>query len=61
VLIGVLGGFTTFSTFSLESFNLIRDGEWRIALWNVGLSNLVGIALVFIGYAGSRALIRWFE
>ncbi|HTP40822.1 MAG TPA: fluoride efflux transporter CrcB [Nitrospiria bacterium] len=61
VLIGLLGGFTTFSTFSLESFNLIRDGEWRIALWNVGLSNIVGIALVFVGYAGSRALIRWFE
>jgi len=61
VMIGLLGGFTTFSTYSLESFNLIRDGEWKIALWNIGLSNIVGIALVFVGYAGSRALIRWFE
>jgi CrcB protein len=61
VMIGMLGGFTTFSTFSLENFNLIKAGELKLALWNVGLTNVVGIALVFVGFAGSRALIRWFE
>jgi len=61
VMVGILGGFTTFSTFSLENFNLIRDGELKIALWNIGLSNVIGIALVFVGFAGARALNRWFE
>jgi len=61
VLLGILGGFTTFSTFSLENFNLIRDGELKIALWNIGLTNVAGIALVFVGFAGSRTLMRWFE
>jgi len=61
VMVGILGGFTTFSTFSLENFNLIRDGELKIALWNIGLSNVIGITLVFVGFAGARALNRWFE
>jgi CrcB protein len=61
VMVGVLGGFTTFSTFSLENFNLIRDGELKIALWNIGLSNVIGIGLVFVGFAGARALFRWID
>lgn len=48
--IGVLGGYTTFSAFSLESFNLIRAGEYKIALGNILLTNVVGIICVFIGY-----------
>ncbi|MFA5839558.1 MAG: fluoride efflux transporter CrcB [Candidatus Margulisiibacteriota bacterium] len=48
--IGVLGGYTTFSAFSLESFNLIKAGEYKIALGNILLTNVVGILFVFIGY-----------
>ncbi|MBI4706496.1 MAG: fluoride efflux transporter CrcB [Candidatus Omnitrophica bacterium] len=58
VFIGVLGGFTTFSTFCLENFNLIRDGELRIALWNILFSNLFGLLFVFIGFAISRYLLN---
>ncbi len=57
VFIGVLGGFTTFSTFSLENFNLIRDGEFKIALINVVASNVLGIALVFVGFSLARLLM----
>jgi CrcB protein len=48
--VGVLGGFTTFSTFGLESFNLANDGEFRLALLNMLLSCGVGFAAVWVGY-----------
>lgn len=50
IFIGILGGFTTFSAFSLENFNLIRTGEHGIALVNIILSNVLGIGLAFAGY-----------
>lgn len=50
LLIGLLGGYTTFSTFSLETFTLINDGQaWR-ALLNVTASVVLGLASVWIGY-----------
>lgn len=60
-LMGIIGGFTTFSTFSLESFNLFRDGEFRIAFLNILLTNAAGIAFVFIGFSLSRHLISFFK
>ena len=58
IFIGILGGFTTFSTFTLESFNLFREGEARLALINILASNVLGIALVFAGFAMSKVMMN---
>ena len=51
LLVGVLGGFTTYSTFGLETFALLRDTEYLRAVANVMVHVLLGLALVWIGYA----------
>lgn len=61
IFIGILGGFTTFSTFSLENFNLLRDGEFKIAFANIILTNVLGIGLVYFGFIMSRFLINLFK
>ena len=48
--IGILGGFTTFSTFGFESFQLVNDGQHWLALLNVALSCVLGIVAVGVGY-----------
>ena len=47
--IGVLGGFTTFSSFSFESYALLRDGEILLSLANVGGSVLLCLAATYAG------------
>lgn len=57
VLTGVLGAFTTFSTYGLETFNLLRDGYIVLGLANFLASNLVGLGAVAAGFFIARALL----
>jgi len=49
VFIGILGGFTTFSSFGNDTINLFRDGETFNALANIGANVVLGLALVWLG------------
>jgi CrcB protein len=57
LLVGVLGAFTTFSTFSWETLSLARDGELRLAMVNVVLTNVLALTAVWLGY---RFTEKWF-
>ena len=52
--VGICGGFTTFSTFSKEAFMMLQAGNYMGMLAYVGISVLVGIALVAAGYYLAR-------
>ena len=52
--IGILGGFTTFSSFSYETLALARDGELTRALANVGLSLVSCLAATWLGMQAGR-------
>src|SRR6476620_11145888 len=56
ILIGFLGGFTTFSSYGLQTFTLLRDGEFGLATLNMAASNVFGLMMVWAGYASARAL-----
>jgi CrcB protein len=50
LIVGVLGGFTTFSTFAIDSFELFEDGRVRQAVIYILLSNVVGIFVAWGSY-----------
>ena len=54
---GLIGGFTTFSAYSIETLNLFRDGNIRLAAVNILLNNVLGILLALGGFAIAK-LIR---
>lgn len=58
VLVGIFGGFTTFSSFSLQTLNLARDGEWALAAANIVLSLLLCLVGVWLGHAAGVAINR---
>ncbi len=56
VFIGLLGGFTTFSSFGYETFQLVRAGQVVTAAFSVTLQIFLGLSAVWAGDAGVRAL-----
>jgi CrcB protein len=56
LLVGVLGGFTTFSSYSWETISLANDGQWAVALANVLFSNGCGLTAAWLGARTAVAL-----
>ncbi|MSO73265.1 MAG: fluoride efflux transporter CrcB [Rhodospirillaceae bacterium] len=56
IMVGLCGGYTTFSAFSLQTLDLIQKGQWLPAAGNTGLSVGLCLIAVWLGYAGGVAL-----
>ena len=56
VFVGILGGFTTFSSFMLDTFTLGHGGDHALAFWNVALQTAFGLAAVWAGYRIGMAI-----
>jgi len=57
LIVGILGGFTTFSTFANESMNMARVGEFTFSLLNIGAHVLFGLFAVWCGR--NLAYLMW--
>ena len=60
VMVGICGGFTTFSSFSLQTFDLMRTGAWGRALANVVFSVVLCVAAVAVGHLlAQQSVAKW--
>jgi len=56
LMVGLCGGYTTFSSFSIQTLNLARDGEWLAVTLNVVGSNGLSLLAVYLGWVAGRFL-----
>lgn len=56
LLIGLLGGYTTFSSFSIETINLFESGNWFSAIINIVLSAMLCVVAAWLGVLEGRNL-----
>ncbi len=54
IFVGLLGSFTTFSTFAFDIFSLAREGNIRMVASYILTTNIIGISLAFAGYYMSK-------
>ncbi len=53
VMIGLCGGYTTFSSFSIQTLNLMNEGEWVYAGLNIGASVILCLLAVWLGHVAA--------
>ena len=58
LMAGICGGYTTFSAFSLQTLQLVRDGHWPAAGWNVLLSVVLCLVAVWLGFRAGELFSR---
>ena len=58
LFIGILGSFTTFSTYTLETLNLFIGGEIKTGFFNILYHNVFGLIFVFMGFFSFSSLIK---
>ena len=56
LMIGFCGGYTTFSSYGIQTLNLARDGEWLYVAANVLGSNALSLLAVYLGWISGRAV-----
>jgi len=61
IFTGLLGGFTTFSSFTRETAQLIKIGQIKEAVFYLSASNILGVLLVFIGFISAQHLLLVFS
>jgi CrcB protein len=55
--VGVMGGFTTYSTFSYETVRLLEEEAWLLAFANIGATTVACLLACYLGIVGARLIV----
>lgn len=58
LLVGCLGGYTTYSTFSMDAMQLLQQGRWQMALIYLLVTVVGGLVACAVGYFGTEKLLK---